>query len=98
MELDATTRRRWIGGLALAGAVAMLICGETLLSGRMAASLFVLYWLVCFILTGVAMIAAVRDLRSLVDRTRREQRDLLEDTLKDIQREARDRRRQLRRN
>jgi len=89
MTLDATARRRWLGGGALAGALAMLICGETVLRGQLKPFDFILYWLVCFVLTGVAMVVALRDLRALHDRTRQQQRDLLQNTLKEIETEAR---------
>ena len=89
MALDATARRRWLGGGALAGALAMLICGETILQGRLRPFDFVIYWLLCFVLTGVAMIVAFRDLRDLQQRTRQQQRDLLQNTLREIETEAR---------
>ena len=89
MGLDATARRRWFGGGVLAGALAMLICGETVLQGRLSAFAFTLYWLICFVLTGVAMVVAFRDLRALQRRTRKQQRDLLQNTLKEIELEAR---------
>jgi hypothetical protein len=88
MGLDATARRRWLGGGALAGALVMLICGETVLQGRLKPFDFVIYWLLCFVLTGVAIIAAVRDLRALQRRTREQQRDLLQSALKEIENEA----------
>jgi len=88
MALDATARRRWLGGGALAGALAMLICGETVLRGRLKPFDFVIYWLLCFVLTGVAMIVAFRDLRALQRRTRQQQRDLLQNTLKEIESDA----------
>ena len=88
MALDATARRRWLGGGALAGALVMLICGETILQGRLRPFDFVIYWLLCFVLTGVAMILAFRDLRALQRRTRQQQRDLLQNTLKEIESDA----------
>lgn len=98
MSLDATARRRWFGGAALAGALAMLICGETVLQERLRPFDFVIYWLVCFVLTGVAMIAAIRDLRDLQRRTREQQRDLLHSALRDIESEARRRQQAAKRN
>jgi len=71
----------------------MLILGETALSGRLRGTVFVLYWTICFMLTMVAIIVALRDLKALQQKVGREQRDLMEDTLSDIEREARDRRR-----
>ena len=88
MGLDATARRRWFGGVVLIGAVSMLVCGETVLQGRLGSASFIVYWLVCFILTGLALIVAFRDLRALQHRTRQQQRELLESTLKEIGTEA----------
>ena len=95
MGLDATTRRRLFGGLLLAAALAMLICGQTILENRLKQISFLIYWLICFVLTGLAAIVAVRDLRDLQRRTREQQKDLFESTLKDIEREARNRKQSL---
>jgi len=89
MGLDATARRRLFGGIVLAGAVAMLVCGQTILQERLRGAAFVAYWLVCFVMVGLAIIAAFRDLRVLQSRTRQEHRDLLDTTLKQIETEAR---------
>ena len=88
MGLDATARRRWFGGIVLVGALTMLICGQTVLQDRLKRFDFIIYWLACFALTGMAAIAAVRDLRDLQRRTRQQERDLLESTLKEIEKEA----------
>ena len=88
MPLDARARRRWFGGLVLVAAIIMLICGQTVLQGQLKPVVFVLYWILCFVLTGVAMIVAFRDLTDLQQRTRQEHRDLLENTLRDIETEA----------
>jgi hypothetical protein len=88
MALDATTRRRWFGAGVLLTALAMLLCGETLLKGRLGGLVFVLYWLICFALAGLAILIAVSDVRALQRRTVQEQRDLFEATLKQIETEA----------
>lgn len=88
MALDASARRRWLGGLVLLAAVAMLICGETGLKGKLGILAFLIYWLVCFALTGLAIMAAFLDVRALQRRIRQEQRDLFESTLKKIEAEA----------
>jgi len=89
MGLDATARRRWFGGVVLVGAVTMLVCGPTVPQGRLNRVWFVLYWLIWFVFPGLAMVAAFRDLRALQQRTRQQQRELLETTLKEIETEAR---------
>ncbi len=75
-------------------ALALLICGETVLKGRLSESGFVVYWLSCFVLTGLAVLSALLDLRSLQNRVRREQRALLETTLERIEDDAKARRSQ----
>jgi hypothetical protein len=95
MGLDATARRRWFGALVLIAALAMLICGQTFLQGKMKPLGFLFYWLMCFILTGVAALVALRDLRDLKHRTRQLERELLESTLKDIENESRIRKKPL---
>ena len=94
MALDATARRRWFGAAVLLAALAMLICGQTVLKGRLGALVFIAYWLVCFGLTGLAILVALLDARALQRRTRQEQRDLFEATLKQIETEAKSRPRQ----
>ena len=86
--MDATSRHRWFGVLVLAAALAMLIAGETVLSGRLKGFGFLVYWFICFGLTCMAILIAILDLRALGLRTRREQRDLLENTLNEIQSDA----------
>jgi len=91
MALDATARRRWFGAVVLLAALAMLICGQTVLKGKLGAVAFIAYWLLCFGLTGLAILVAFLDARALQRRTRQEQRNLFEATLKEIESEARTR-------
>jgi len=92
MGMDETVRRRWFGALVLVGAVGMLVAGETVLKGRLLGKAFWVYWLICFFLTGLAMLVAFRDARAMLQRTGREQRDLLENTLNEIKSDAQARR------
>jgi hypothetical protein len=92
MGFDATTRRRWLGILVLVAALGMLIAGETVLQGRLENVTFVLYWLVCLLLTTAAIVIAFLDARALRRQTRDEARDLLQNTLKEIETEAKARR------
>ena len=97
MNLDATARRRWLGAIALLIALGMLICGETVLKGKLVDITFLVYWLGCLGCTGLAVIVALLDARALGRRTRREQRELFESTWKEIETESqsRSRRRKL---
>ena len=88
-----TTTRRWIGAIAVVTALLMLILGETVLEDRLSKVVFLIYWLTCFVLVGVAIIIAFMDVRTLAERTRHEQRELMDSTLKDIQTDARAKRR-----
>ena len=92
MGLDVRARRRWFGAAALVGALGMLVAGETVLRGRLSVESFLLYWLVCFLLTGSAVFAAFLDVRALQREIRQEQRELLDVTLKKIEREAKGKR------
>lgn len=89
MGLNATARRRWLGASVLAAAVLMLVVGLTALWGRLTNLGFLVYWLACIGLTCLAMLIAFLDARALRERTRREERALLETTLKDIVTDAR---------
>ena len=92
MGLDATGRRRWFGGVILATALMMLACGKTNVpSTNLGKILFIFYWLICFVLTGLAAIIALRDLQDLQRRTRQQQKELLDNALKEIENEARSR-------
>jgi hypothetical protein len=89
MALDATARRRWFGVIALAAALVMLLCGETVLKEKLKNLTFVYYWMVCFGFTCLAILIALWDARALRRRTTREHRDLFEATLKEIEAKAR---------
>jgi hypothetical protein len=91
MALDATARRRWFGGLVLLAALAMLVCGDTVLKDRLGLLALFGYWMVCFALTGIAVLVAFRDLRAVQRRTRQEQRALFESTLKQVVADAKTR-------
>jgi membrane protein implicated in regulation of membrane protease activity len=88
MALDATTRRRLIGALVLLAALGMLVVGETVLKGKLENLAFIIYWMVCFGFTGVAILIALLDARALQRRTHQEQHELFEATLKQIETEA----------
>jgi 4-hydroxybenzoate polyprenyltransferase len=98
MGLGTTARRRWFGAIVLGVALAMLILGETGLKGKMGNAAFLLYWFICFVLTGLAIVVAFRDVKAVQNEVRSEQRTLLESTLKDIESEARSRQKHTKRN
>ena len=74
-------------------AAVMLILGETVLNARLTPGAFIVYWTTCFLLTMAAIVIAFMDIRAVQRKVGREQRDLLEGTLGDIEKEARARKR-----
>jgi hypothetical protein len=89
MGLDATTRRRWLGAVVLFAAIGMLIAGQTVLKSRLRDAGFIIYWLLCFLLTITAILVAYLDVRAVQQKTQREARELLETTLSKIEKDAR---------
>lgn len=89
MGSETTRRRRLAGVLFLTTALIMLIAGETLLKSQLKDLSFLVYWLICFGLTGLAILVAFLDASAVRRRTRREARDLLETTLGRIETDAR---------
>lgn len=88
-ETDIPHRKR--GMVFLIIALLMLILGETVLRQSLSEVLFVLYWLVCFVFTGLAILFAFLDVASVQRQARARQRELLEKTIGEIvrQKEAR---------
>jgi len=79
--------RRWLGAFCLAMAFGMLVWGETVLKPFLHGVLFLIYWTVCFIFTCSAIVFALLDVRAVRKRVQAEQRDLLERTLADIEKD-----------
>ncbi len=75
--------------LFLVLALGMLIAGETVIKDRLPPTLFLVYWLGCFAFTMLAIITAFRDVRALQAKAIKEQRGLLDSTLRDIEIDAR---------
>jgi biotin transporter BioY len=90
MALSRETRWRWYGGICLGVSVAMLVLGMTVLKNRLRPQAFLYYWLVCMLVTGLALIIALLDLRAVRLRLRREQMDLMQRTLLEIEREKKE--------
>lgn len=88
MALSSTARRRILGSLFLLTALAMLILGQTVLWDRLVGVDFVFYWMACVIMTGLAVLTAILDFRALVQRSYKEQHDLLVSAIQDIEKDA----------
>jgi hypothetical protein len=90
MGPDAVTVcRRWLGILVLVAALGMLIAGETVLDNRLKGLGFLGYWFGCFILTALAIVIAFVDARAVRRQSRRQEKELLENALKEIEVDAR---------
>ena len=85
MKQSAKSRRRWFGAVCLLGALGLLLAGETQPGGRFSGISFILYWLLCLVLTLLAMMAALLDVFALRRENRDRQRALIESTLEEIQ-------------
>ena len=66
----------------------MLVVGETVLKSRLKDLSFLVYGLICFVLTGMAIVVAFLDAKAVGRHTRQEARDLLETTLGRIEADA----------
>ena len=88
---SSRTRRRRFGLVCIGLAGVMVIFGVTLLEARLAGVALLGYWLVCLILTVLAMGAALLDFAQVRMEGREEQRSLLEKTLRDVEREKAER-------
>jgi hypothetical protein len=68
-------------------AVVMLILGETVFRHSLSNVSFVLYWMLCFVFTMMAVLFAFRDFAGVQRQARDEQRELLEKTIDEIARQ-----------
>jgi|SRR4051812_36776419 hypothetical protein len=87
MDSNTNIRYRKRGLTFLVASILMLVLGETALHQMLSKASFVIYWTVCFLVTGLAILFAVLDLAGMQRRARQEQRDLLEKTVRDIARQ-----------
>lgn len=90
MADSADARRRWFGLFFLVLAAGMLIWGQIILRPYLEGVWFLLYWLLCFIFTGLAIVTALLDVRATRRRTRQEHRELMERTWEDIEHKPKD--------
>ena len=87
------TWRRRFGIFCIAGAILMLICGETVMRAILAknAVWLLVYWMTCFILTALAAGMAIIEAARVGRESREERLTLLTETLQAVEREKRDR-------
>jgi hypothetical protein len=87
---SADALRRWLGLFCLTVAAGMLIWGQTLLKPYLEGVGFLIYWSFCFLFTFGAILIALLDVRAMRRRTRREQQELLQRTLDELENERSD--------
>ena len=63
----------------------MLVLGQTVLEGRLRGFGFLGYWLLCLVLTLLAMLTALRDVFAVRRESRERQRELIQSTIEEIQ-------------
>jgi hypothetical protein len=87
--MDSTTgiRHRKRGMIFLIISVLMLILGETLLHSMLSKVSFILYWMVCIVVTFMAIVFAFLDVAGVQRQAREQQRELLEKTIREIARQ-----------
>jgi len=87
MDSNSGIPHRKRGMTFLIIAVAMLIVGETLLRSFLGKIPFIIYWMVCFVFTGLAVLFAFLDVAGVQRQAREQQRELLEKTIREIARQ-----------
>jgi ABC-type bacteriocin/lantibiotic exporter with double-glycine peptidase domain len=68
-------------------AVLMLIAGETVLKHKLTGIALLCYWLACFVFTSIAAIVAIKEATRVGIEGRNEQKDLIEETIRQIERD-----------
>lgn len=92
MPNSADALRRWLGLLFLALAFGLLIWGHLVLRTKLESDfvLFTIYWGACFVFVFAAIITALLDIRATRRRAREEQKNLLQRTMDDVERDSRE--------
>lgn len=78
-----STRLRWLGMLFLILAGSLLVWGQTLLKPYLTGWAFIVYWLACFLFTGLAMLVALIDLRMVRKQIEQKHRQMWHHTMTD---------------
>src|SRR5215472_14962939 len=87
MDNNSEIPHRKPGLVFLGIALVMLILGETVLRHSLGKVAFVIYWMVCFIFTALAILFSFLDVAGVQRRARAQQRELLEKTIGEIVRQ-----------
>jgi len=81
--------RRWYGLLCLVLGAAMLFWGQTLLKDRLGGKTFVIYWGICFLVTGLALIISLWDSYQLRRQMRQQEKALFKHMLDQVEKASR---------
>jgi hypothetical protein len=81
MPANATRRRRLVGVVFLGIALLLAIAGQTVLRPRLDGVTFLIYWMGCLVALGLAVATALLDILIIRHEARREQTELLRQTL-----------------
>lgn len=86
MLSSVDARRRWFGTFFLILAVGMLLWGLTFLAAYLLNHplLFVVYWVTCFLFTGISFAIAIYDMAAVRKRVRQEQREAFERAFREV--------------
>jgi hypothetical protein len=87
MDSNSFLPHRKRGLIFLIISLVMLVLGETVLRSSLNKGAFVVYWMVCFLFTGLAIIFAFLDVAGVQREAREQQRELLEKTINEIARQ-----------
>ena len=79
---SADKRRRWFGLFYLIMAIGMVIWGQTLLKHYLTGLSYLIYWIICFGFTLLAMLTAALDLWVIRLRQRRSENEAAREALK----------------
>jgi cation transport ATPase len=77
MAAPKDIQRRRFGMIFLIVASAMVVFGQTVLSPLLRGLVFILYWLACFVITGLAMLAALLEARTISRQAREQHREMV---------------------
>jgi hypothetical protein len=87
MDSNPRIRHRKRGLTFLLLSLGMLILGETVLRPVLGKVPFLLYWMTCFVFTGLAIVFAFLDVAGVQRQAREQQRELLDKTIREIARQ-----------
>ena len=83
MPTSKDKRRRWFGTFYVIVAAGMVFWGEIVFRSKLNGVTFLVYWTTCFVLTGLAILSAILDIRAVRKEILSRQKDILNKVLND---------------